>query len=198
MPSPALVKRRPFLMPIGILLALAATAACALALATWWLVTAPSLQIVVIPADGAPLTAEPAGPGRGTEPAPAGRDTAARAEALARMWADARSSGHIEAIYVGTGPEDGALVAPMAARLGLKPIKAEEQGARLAHRVLQEHAAERVLIVLPVDQVPGLLALSGESLAGPAGSDELFVVAIPRFGRATYLRLRYARVSADN
>jgi hypothetical protein len=181
MTSPAWVKRRPFLMPIGVLLAAIALAACALALATWWLVTASSLQVIVVPAGVA-----------STGPAErAARDPASRGEILARLWGDVRFSGHIDAIYVDGTSAAHDLAAPSAARLALTLITVAEEGSALARRVLDEHPGGRVLAVVSAERLAALMAgLSGESPL-PAGNDEFFVVAIPRFGRATYLRLRY-------
>jgi hypothetical protein len=181
MTSPPWVKRRPFLMPIGLLLGAAAAGACALALACWWLITAPSLQVIVVPVVGDPASTEGV-----AADAPSG------AERLARLWADARSSGHIDALYVGGSPADHDWAAPSATRLGLRPVSVSEKGADLARRVLDEHPGGRVLIVVSKERVPALMArLTGETSSQSLASDELWVVAIPRIGRATYLRLRY-------
>jgi hypothetical protein len=178
MTSPAWVRRRPFLMPIGVVLALAVLAACALVMVAWWLMRSPALQVIVIPVGAA------ASEGRAT------MDLTARAELIARLWGARTSGSGIEAIYIDDSREERQLAAPLAQRLNITPREATQTGAALATRVLRERVAERILIMAPSASVPELLeGLGGEGLRVAAAPDEMFILAIPRFGRTTCLSL---------
>ena len=65
----------------------------------------------------------------------------------------------------------------------------------LAHRVLREHGGGRVLVVAHSDTVNEIVeALSGSEGLAAMGEDQydtMYVVSVPRIGRATVLRLTY-------
>jgi broad specificity phosphatase PhoE len=138
------LKRRPFLTPLW----LAAIAGIiALMLAAWLWTTLEATTVVVI------RHAEKQLDGSADPPlSPAGE---ARAALLAKLFGDAHSPGHIDAIYVSPTLRSRRTVEPLAASLGLTPLVAAQDDARaLAHRVLREHAGQRVLIVGHSDTVP--------------------------------------------
>jgi broad specificity phosphatase PhoE len=120
----------------------------------------------------------------------------ARAALLARMFGDPRAPGHIDAIYVSPTMLNRMTAAPLAARLGLTPIVAPARDAKdLARRVLREHGGGRILVVGHSGTVPEIVAsLAGAKHLPPIADDEygtMYVVTVPRIGRADFLRLTY-------
>ena len=80
--------------------------------------------------------------------------------------------------------------------MGITPEVVSQDDARaLARRVLREHFGDTVLIVAHADTLPAIVsALSGESDIPAVESSDyatLYVVTIPRIGRAVVVRLRY-------
>jgi broad specificity phosphatase PhoE len=191
MSIPAKLQRRPFLAPIG----LAALAAVAWVMAVlvlvgmaWFFATARSTTIVVV------RHAEKVMDGN---PDPALTDEGqARAALLARMLGDRRLEDHIDAIYVSPALRTRLTAAPLAARLGLAPEIASEDDPRgFARRVLREHRGDRILIVGHADTMPALVeALSGAKDIPPIGAAEygtMYVISVPRIGRANVLSVTY-------
>ncbi|MGA2777120.1 MAG: phosphoglycerate mutase family protein [Steroidobacteraceae bacterium] len=179
------LKRRPFLTPLW----LAAIAGIiALMLAAWLWTTLEATTVVVI------RHAEKQLDGSADPPlSPAGE---ARAALLAKLFGDAHSPGHIDAIYVSPTLRSRRTVEPLAASLGLTPLVAAQDDARaLAHRVLREHAGQRVLIVGHSDTAPAMVAaLSGRSDIPPMAAEEfgtMYIITVPRLGHAMLLRLSY-------
>ncbi len=117
------------------------------------------------------------------------------AERLAQMFGDA-GPGRIDAIYVTDARRTQQTVAPLAARLGMRPtvFPAADIDATAA-RVLREHRGGRVLIVAHGNTVPALVRkLSGMEVPPPVGDneyDDIYVVVVPTFGDASMLRLKY-------
>lgn len=182
MSRPRWVKRRPFLAPIGLLLVATPTAAVALAVAAWWLITAPSLQVIVVPD---PVSAA-------SRSGDATSRSLSHAQSLDRLFGDVRSPGHLEALYVSADTHERTVVAPLAEHLSLAPIVLEGDAGEEAHRVLRTRGAERVLLLAPSGRVPALVeALIGQDLALPPDEDHLYVVAVPRFGRPSYVRIGF-------
>jgi len=181
------VQRRPFLTPIwlsaiGVLLILGF-----FGFEAWIWFTADSTTIIVV---------------RHAEQVQGGDDPAltpegeARAVLLSRMFGDGRGPGHIDAIYVSPPLRNRMTAAPLAARLGLTPIVAPPRDARsLAHRLLREHEGGRVLVVGHSDTVPDIVAsLTGARNLPKIAADDygtMYVVTVPRIGRADFLRLTY-------
>ena len=91
----------------------------------------------------------------------------ARAALLARMFGDAKTAGHLDAIYVTSALRNRLTAAPLAARLGISETVVPGDDSRaLARRVLHEHGGGRVLIVGHADTVPQIVAaLSGKPRA---------------------------------
>jgi broad specificity phosphatase PhoE len=129
----------------------------------------------------------------GTALSPAGQS---RAELLARMFGDAQLKEHIDAIYVSPTAGTQATAQPLAARLGTTPNVVSEGDPRaLARRVLREHRGGRVLVVAHGNAARDLAAaLSGVSdlpAVLPADFGTLYIVTVPRIGRANLLSVDY-------
>lgn len=184
----ARLQRRPFLTPIWLSALGALFIVSFLSFEAWLWATADSTTIIVVrhaekatdDGDDPPLT-------------PAGE---ARAALLARMFGDVREPGHIDAIYISPMVRNRMTAAPVAARLGLTPVVAPAgDAAGLARRVLREHGGGRVLVVGHSDTVPEIVAsLTGAKNLPKIADDEygtMYVVTVPRIGRADFLRLTY-------
>lgn len=183
----AIQKRRPFLMPIGLMALTLMVGTALLMVAGWWLVTANSTLIIVI------RHAEKVESGQDPPLTEAGQ---ARAAQLARMFGDAADPMHLDAIYVTQPQRSRMTAAPLADRLGLTPtVVASADPKALARRVLREHAGDRVLIVAHADTMPALIAaLSGEREVAAIDVHDygtLYIVTVPRIGRANLLRVNY-------
>ena len=182
-------QRRPFLTPIW-LTAIAAVVALGLVVfAAWVWQTAGSTTVIVVRHAEKDLSASVTDP-------PLSAAGEARAALLARMFGDAKASGHVDAIYVSPALRNRLTAAPLAARLGISETVAPADDPRgLARRALHEHAGGRVLIVGHSDTVPRIVeALSGNSNIPEIGDQEygtMYIVAVPRIGHANLLRLSY-------
>jgi broad specificity phosphatase PhoE len=185
---PATLHRRPFLAPIGLVALTWMAAVLALIAAAWLLAGARSTTVVVVRhaekvMDGSP---DPALTDEGQ----------ARAALLARMFGDRRLKDHIDAIYVSPALRNRLTAAPLAARLGLAPEIASQDDLRgFARRVLREHRGDRIFIVGHADSMPALVeALSGAKDIPPIGAAEygtMYVISLPRVGRANVLSVTY-------
>jgi len=182
------LQRRPFLTPIWLFALAALIAALVMSLAVWWWGTADSTTIVVIRHAEKALdsVADPPLTEAGEE----------RAALLARMFGNAASPGHIGAIYISPALRSRLTAAPLASRLGLTPIVAPDDDPKgLARRVLREHAGGRILVIGHSDTVPLIVAtLSGNNHIPEIGAQEygtMYIVTVPRIGRANLLRLSY-------
>jgi broad specificity phosphatase PhoE len=188
MSIPAKLRRRPFLVPIGIVASAWMAAVLVLIAAVWFLASARSTTVVVVRhaekvMDG---SADPALTDEGQ----------ARAALLARLFGDRRLKDHIDAIYVSPALRNRLTAAPLAAQLGLAPEIASLDDTRaFAHRVLHEHRGGRILIVGHADTLPALVeALSGAKDIPPIGVAEygtMYVISVPRVGRANVLSVTY-------
>jgi broad specificity phosphatase PhoE len=184
--TPPSLQRKPFWAPVGLAAASALAAALVTALLVWLLVTAKSTTVIVV------RGAEMASNG-GMDPAlsPAGQT---RAELLARMFGDARLKDHVDAIYVSPTQGTQATARPLAARLGTTPVVVSQDDARaLARRVLRGHRGGRILVVARGNAARDLAAaLSGVSDI-PLETDfgTLYIVTVPRIGRANLLSVEY-------
>ncbi len=193
----ASLQRRPFLTPIWLTVLGAVLAAVFLGFSIWVWATAGSTTVVVI--RHAEKLIDGGGENRmqsGADPplAPAG---VARAALLSRMFGDSHGPGCVNAIYVSSALRSRMTAAPLAARLGLTPIVSDDgsDARSLARRVLREHAGARVLVVGHSDTVPRIVeALSGAKHLPPMGDEEydtMYIVSVPRIGRANVLRVTY-------
>ncbi len=182
-------QRRPFLTPIWLTALAAAAAMGLLVFAVWVWGTAGSTTVIVIRHAEKDMNVSPADP-------PLAAAGEARAALLAQMFGDAKAYGRVDAIYVSPALRNRLTAAPLAARLGIGEIVAPADDPRsLAHRVLREHGGGRVLVVGHADTVPQIVAaLSGNSKIPEIGAQEygtMYIVAVPRIGRANVLRLTY-------
>jgi broad specificity phosphatase PhoE len=182
------LRRRPFLTPIWLTGISALVVMCFLGFEAWVWLTADSTTILVV------RHAEQAGDAGGDPPlSPAG---VARALLLARMFGDWQAPGHIDAIYVTPTVRDRMTAAPLGVRLKLAPVEVPAGDPRgLARRVLREHSGGRVLVVGPSDAVTALVTvLTGAKNLPPLAAAEygtMYIVTVPRIGRADFLRLQY-------
>ncbi len=183
----AILQRRPFLTPLWLMALAALAAVVVLGLAAWWWGTAGSTTVIVIHHAEKAL-------GSVADP-PLTEAGEARAALLARMFGDAKSPGHIDAIYVSPALRNRLTAAPLAARLGLTPIVSGDDPRGLARRVLHEHEGGRILVIGHVDSVPQFVAaLSGAKKIPAIGDQEygtMYIVTVPRIGYANFLRLNY-------
>jgi broad specificity phosphatase PhoE len=177
MQAPALTRRRrPFLAPVWLGLA-----GCALlALVGWslWHGARTTLVLLVLPVEG-PLAqiADPPLSAEGEE----------RAQHLARILGAGTA---VDAVYVSDERRSQQTAAPLLEELHRPPQSfSVQQGGPLAARLLREHAGGTVVVVAggaTAAQVLG--ALSGGDVAAASGG-EMYLVSVPRFGRARLLRL---------
>jgi broad specificity phosphatase PhoE len=185
------LRHKPFLTPIW-LTAIAAFLAFAVvvvaAVTVWEWGTADSTTVIVIRHAEKDLAG-------GADPK-LSADGEARAALLARMFGAAGGRGSINAIYVSPTVRSRATVAPLAAVLNLTPATVPADDAKgLARRAIQEHAGGRVLIVGHLDTVPAIVSeLSGARDIPKIGEAEygaMYIVTVPRIGRANFVRLNY-------
>jgi broad specificity phosphatase PhoE len=192
MPTPSSLQRKPFWAPVGLAAASAVAAALFMALLVWLLVAAKSTTVIVVrnaePVSDGAVAAAPGG-----SLSPEGR---ARAELLARMFGDARLRDHVDAIYVSPALAAQATALPLAARLGIKPVVVAAETPRAwARRALGEHRGGRVLVVADGSAARELAAeLGGVSDIPPIPPLEfgtMYIVTVPRIGRANLLSIDY-------
>ncbi len=118
-----------------------------------------------------------------------------RADRLAQMFGDVKGAGRLDAIYVSDTKRAQQTAAPLASRLGVKPVvypASDVEGT--AKKLLREHRGGRALIVGHNNTVPAIVnRLSGMSVPEiPEDEyDNVYVVTVPSFGRASVLRLKY-------
>lgn len=126
---------------------------------------------------------------------PLAADGERRAERLAQMFGDVKGTGGLDAIYVSDTKRAQQTANPLASRLGMKPLvysATDVDGT--AKQLLRDHRGGRALIVGHANTVPALVAkLSGMSVPAIADEeyDNVYVVTVPSFGRASVLRLKY-------
>ena len=182
------LKHRPFLMPIWLSVWAGLVLAGLLGWAALTWATANSTTVIVVRHAEKELDA-------GSDPPlpPAGQ---ARAELLSRLLGDGRAPGHVDAIYISPTLRSRMTAAPLARRLGLTPIVGPAHDAPdLATRLLREHGGGRVLVVGHSDTVTDIVErLSGAKNLPRIADDEygaMYIVTVPRIGRANFLRLNY-------
>ncbi len=178
----ASLRRRPFLAPVW----LAALTGLLLVILAVWLIGAASTTTVFVmrhaekaalPADDPPLSPE----------------GERRAIALSEQFGRAPRNLGLDAIFVSEFRRTQDTVQPLANHLGIPVIVVPAaEPETVARRALDENRGGRVLIVGHSDTVPRIVEeLSGDEV--PAMSEQeygvLYVVAIPRFSRASVTRL---------
>jgi phosphohistidine phosphatase SixA len=182
-------QRRPFLTPIWLTASAALVALSFAVFFAWVWGTTGATTIIVIRHAEKDLEQNLADP-------PLSAAGVARAALLAQMFGDAKSVGHLDAIFVTPALRNRLTAAPLAARLGIsEAVVPSEDPKGAAYRALHEHRGGRVLIVGHSDTVPKIVtALSGNPKVPEMGDQEygtMYIVTIPRVGRAIVLRLHY-------
>ena len=187
MEPPAITRRRrPFLAPLwlGLLAALLAT----LLVVGFGLVlyhsAGTTLVLLLRPGDKDPGTiADPPLSPEGEE----------RAQRLARLLGETRPGLGLDAIYVTGDQRAQQTAAPLAARLQRHPtVFAADQAGALAGHLLHEHVGGAVLVIAgepAFTQMLQALSRADTPGAGVDGSEVIYVVSVPSFGRARLVRL---------
>jgi phosphohistidine phosphatase SixA len=126
---------------------------------------------------------------------PLSPDGEQRAQMLAQMFGATSGVGRVEAIFVSEGRRAQQIIAPLAERLGQRPVivPGNDAGA-VANRITRGHDGAAVLFVGNRSLVPQLVReLSGIEPAASTDRehDTLYVVSIPTYGRANVLQLKY-------
>jgi phosphohistidine phosphatase SixA len=185
MEAPAVTRyRRPFLAPVWLTM-LAVVCALGLAFVVYHSAST-TVVILVSPAEKEASTID--------DP-PLSPDGEQRAQMLAQMLGEATGVGRLDAIYVSDARHAQQTIAPLADRLGRRPIviPGGDVGA-IASRLAHGHDGGTVLFVGNASNIPQLVhELSGIEV-GPSNDKEhdmLYIVSLPTFSRASVLRLRY-------
>jgi len=189
MTIPGNLQRRPFLAPIGVVAFTVMAGLLLLIAAVWRSVTSTSTTVIVVRHAPQMLGVN------GGDP-PLSADGEARAASLARVLGDIHLKSRVAAIYVSDKLRSRSTAAPLAQTLGITPEVVDEDDPRaLAHRVLHEHSGDTIVIVGHANTLPAIVsALSGvEDIPSVEASDyaSLYIVTVPRIGRAAALRLKY-------
>jgi broad specificity phosphatase PhoE len=182
------LQRRPFLTPIW-LSAIGALAILSVAIFALWVWFTANSTVVIVIRHAEKETISAADP-------PLSAAGEARAALLERMLGQAKGAGRLDAIYTSSALRNRMTAAPLAAQLGIVPIVAPADDTKgLARRIVRENSGKRVLVIGHVNTVPGIVAaLSGRSDIPPMDEKEfgtMYIVTVPRIGRANVLRLSY-------
>jgi broad specificity phosphatase PhoE len=118
-----------------------------------------------------------------------------RAEHLAQVFGDVSGPGRIDAIYVSDTRRAQQTAMPLAMRLGVRPmVLPATQVDAVVSRILHDHRGGRALVVGHSNTLPEIVQrLSGVSIP-PIGEDQydnIYVVTVPTFGKASVLQLKY-------
>ena len=176
--------RRPFLAPLYLSL-LAAAVFFALGWAFYSTATT-TVVFLVHPVEK--------NPGAIDDP-PVSPEGEARAERLAHMFGEESSGeGRLDGIYESDDRRAQQTAAPLVERLHRSPVVFRAVEARTtAARALREHAGGTLLIIASGAALPQMVAeLTGTPRASAAADDAdvVYVVSIPRIGRAHLARFR--------
>ncbi len=192
MTIPGNLQRRPFFAPIGLLAltALTATAAGLIVIAAAWFFITSTPTTVIVARHAPQLSGV-----NGDDP-PLSGEGESRAASLARLLGDTRLESRIAAIYVSNTLRSRSTAAPLAQILRVTPeVVSEDDPRALARRVLHEHSGETSLIIGHADTLPRIVAeLSGVDDIPPMEASDfatLYIVTVPRIGRADVIRLKY-------
>lgn len=175
-------RRRPFLFPVWLTL-LAGVVVIGIAIAIFRSATTTVVVLV-----------EPAEKVVGTiDDPPLSTDGEQRAQQLAQMFGASR--GTLSALYVSQSRGAQQTAAPLADRLGLHPIPVPANDPDSAlNRMLREHDGGTVMLIGTNANVLQLLReIAGRDIV-VAKDDEygtVFVIAVPTFGDANVLRIKY-------
>jgi phosphohistidine phosphatase SixA len=119
----------------------------------------------------------------------------ARALRLAQMFGDSGAEGRIDAIYESDDRRAEQTAAPLVERLHHAPVVFASADARaVAARALREHSGGTMMMVARDAVLPQMIReLTGVAAppAAAAEADVIYLVSVPRFGRAHLVRLRF-------
>jgi hypothetical protein len=177
------LKRRPFMFPLFLPVAVAAAIVAA---AIWfWDMRATTIVIVVRHAETE----------AGSNPDPdlslAGQERAVR---LARTLATIQGARGVDAIYSTETRRTQQTAAPLAQALSLPTnVHAAAGWSDLPKKLLSDQHGKVAVVVGQGNALPPLiLALSGETVAIPESEfDHLYIVSVSRLSRTRLLQLRY-------
>lgn len=178
----AKLRRRPFLAPLGIPLALGLVI---LAVLAWAVLSASTTTVYVI---------------RHAEPASAGDRTLSlagelRAERLRQAFGDVSESLWLDAILVTEDRRTQDTARPLGEALGVPVVVIPGSEPALAvRRALSDYRGGRVLVIAGAAQVPAIIAtLSGETVPAVGDTDfsTVYVVARPRYSPASVSAFRF-------
>jgi phosphohistidine phosphatase SixA len=184
MEAPAITRyRRPFLAPLWLSL-LAALVIAAVGFAVYRS-AGTTVVLLVRPADTEPGTiADP----------PLAPEEEERAQRLARLLGDPLPGAAIDALYVSDDRRAQQTAAPLAERLHRAPtVFPGTDAAAIARRLLHERAGAAIVVVAGGTSFSQMLrALNGGEPPAAARDDSevIYLVSIPSFGPARWLRLR--------
>jgi broad specificity phosphatase PhoE len=185
MEAPGITRhRRPFLAPLWMSL----LTALILAGIAWGFYRGSSTTVVLLarPLEKAPGTID--------DP-PVSPEGEARAERLAQMFGEQQSgAGGLVAIYESDDRRAQQTAAPLAERLHRAPVVFAAANARAAvARLLHEHAGGTVLVIASGPALPQMIAELLGTVPGPLTDDPdvMYVISVPRFGRAHLVRFRF-------
>jgi phosphohistidine phosphatase SixA len=176
--------RRPFLAPLYLSLLVAVVF---FALGWGFYSTATTTVVFLVhPVEKNPGTIE--------DP-PVSPEGEARAERLAHMFdEETRGTGRLDGIYESDDRRAQQTAAPLVERLHRSPVVFRAAEARAtAVRALHEHAGGTVLIIASGAALPQMVQeLAGSAPASTAADDAdlVYVVSVPRIGRAHVTRFR--------
>ncbi|HVW71161.1 MAG TPA: hypothetical protein VHB68_19440 [Steroidobacteraceae bacterium] len=176
--------RRPFLAPVWLTM-LAVVLALIVAFAIY---RSASTTVVVL--------VRPVDKEAGTiDDPPLSPDGELRAQRLAQLLGETTGVGRLDGIYVTDARHAQQIIAPLADRLGMKPvvIPGDDPGA-IVSRMTRGHDGGTVLFVGNGHNVPQLVyELTGVDVSHSSESehDTMYVVSVPTFGHASVLRLTY-------
>ncbi len=175
-------RRRPFLAPIWLTVLLLVIAIVV------------ALEVYQAAATTTVVVVRPAESDLGSiQDAPLAPEGEQRAERLAELFGGTTAPGRIAAIYVSATRQTQQTAAPLAARLGLRPIvvPAADVDGTVA-RALNDYRGETVMIVSgAMDRV--VEALGGTKSDAPAANDygNIYIVSVPMLGSAGVVQLHY-------
>lgn len=179
----ARLRRRTFLTPLWLM---AFVGVLALAGGIWLVATASTTTVLVM------RHAEKASDGSNDPPLSAAGE--ARAARLARLLGAGPPAERVQVIYATQFKRTRQTAAPVGAALGVAvTILGADETDQLVAEVLREHRGGRVLVVGHSNTVPAIVAALGGGpppTLGEGDYGDLFVVAVPRYGRASVLRMR--------
>jgi len=118
-----------------------------------------------------------------------------RSQQLARTFGATAVKTRIDAIYIINSRSASQTAAPLASRLGIRPIMIRDSDVKgLASRLLRAHRGRAVLVVVRADAVMRMvrdmshvsIPVSGENDYGSA-----YVVSVPSVGRGNVVEIKY-------